>query len=173
MTAHKAYPDLPAAAAACIKAGINHFLDRHKEAVTEALQRGLIQEADVDQALRGLFRVSIKLGLLDPTGARAVLGDRRARRPEPWSRPETRALVREVTRKSIVLLKNSAGLLPLERAKLKSIASLGPLANRCCSTGTPARRPTPISPREGLERAPRAAVRRRRRAPSASTGSAT
>ena len=35
--AHKAYPDLPEAAAACIKAGINHFLDRHKPAVTEAL----------------------------------------------------------------------------------------------------------------------------------------
>ena len=31
---HKAFPDLPAAAAACVKAGINHFLDRHKEAVT-------------------------------------------------------------------------------------------------------------------------------------------
>ena len=31
---HKAFPDLPAAAAACVKAGINHFLDRHKEPVT-------------------------------------------------------------------------------------------------------------------------------------------
>ena len=153
VTAHKAYPDLPAAAAACLKAGINHFLDRHKEAVGEALKRGLVQEADVDQALRGLFRVSIRLGLLDPKervpySAIGAAGD-----PEPWSQPETRALVREVTRKSIVLLKNSAGLLPLERGKLKSIAVLGPLANSVLLdwySGTP---PYAISPREGLERA--------------------
>jgi beta-glucosidase len=37
VTGHKAFPDLPAAAAACVKAGINFFLDRHKEAVTEAV----------------------------------------------------------------------------------------------------------------------------------------
>src|SRR5678815_1929714 len=42
VTDHKAFPDLPEAAAACIKAGINHFLDRHKEAVTEAVARGLL-----------------------------------------------------------------------------------------------------------------------------------
>ena len=51
--AHKAYPDLPEAAAACIKAGINHFLDRHKPAVTEALSRGLLKEADIDQGHPG------------------------------------------------------------------------------------------------------------------------
>ena len=153
VTAHKAFPDLPSAAAACIKAGINHFLDRHKEAVQEALQRGLIKEADVDQALRGLFRVSIKLGLLDPPervpySAIGSPGD-----PEPWAQAETRALVREVTRKSIVLLKNSAGLLPLERGKFKSIAVVGPLANTVLLdwySGTP---PYAVSPREGLERA--------------------
>ena len=149
---HKAFPDLPAAAAACIKAGINHFLDRHKEPVTEALQRGLITEADVDAALRGLFRVSLRLGLLDPPervpyAAIGAEGD-----PEPWNAPETRAFVREVTRKSIVLLKNSAHLLPLDRAKTKSIAVVGPLANTVLLdwySGTP---PYAISPRDGIER---------------------
>ena len=153
VTAHKAFPDLASAAAACIKAGINHFLDRHKEAVNEALTRGLLKEADIDQALRGLFRVSIRLGLLDPPqrvpySAIGAPGD-----PEPWAQPETRALVREVTRKSIVLLKNSAGLLPLERGKFKSIAVVGPLANTVLLdwySGTP---PYAVSPREGLERA--------------------
>ena len=72
--------------------------------------------------------------------------------PEPWSQPETRTFVREVTRKSIVLLKNSAGLLPLDRAKLKSIAVVGPLANTVLLdwySGTP---PYAVSPREGIER---------------------
>jgi beta-glucosidase len=150
---HKAFPDLPTAAAACIKAGINHFLDRHKEAVTEALARGLIAESDLDQALRGLFRVSIRLGLLDPPERVPYAAIGSADDPEPWSRPETRELVREVTRKSIVLLKNSAQLLPLDRTKVKSIGVIGPLSNQVLLdwySGTP---PYAVSPREGIERA--------------------
>ncbi len=149
---HKAFPDLPTAAAACIKAGINHFLDRHKEAVTEALKRGLLTEADIDQALRGLFRVSIRLGLLDPPERVPYAGIGAAGDPEPWAQPETRALVREVTRKSIVLLKNSANLLPLDRAKVRSVAVVGPLANQVLLdwySGTP---PYAVTPREGIER---------------------
>jgi beta-glucosidase len=150
---HKAFPDLPTAAAACIKAGINHFLDRQKEPVTEALARGLLTEADLDQALRGLFRVSIRLGLLDPAERVPYAAIGAAGDPEPWSRPETRELVREVTRKSIVLLKNSAELLPLDRAKVRSIGVIGPLCNQVLLdwySGTP---PYAVSPREGIERA--------------------
>ena len=150
---HKAFPDLPAAAAACVKAGINHFLDRHKEAVTEALKRGLLTEGDLDAALRGLFRVSLKLGLLDPPervpyAAIGAPGD-----PEPWAQPEARALAREATRQSIVLLKNSAGLLPLDRKKVKSVVVVGPLANVVLADwygGTP---PYAVTPRAGIERA--------------------
>jgi len=150
---HKGFPDLPTAAAACIKAGINHFLDRQKEPVTEAIHKGLLTEADLDAALRGLFRVSLRLGILDPPdrvpyAAIGTKGD-----PEPWNAVETRALVRQVTRKSIVLLKNSAHLLPLDRAKTKSIAVVGPLANTVLLdwySGTP---PYAISPRDGIERA--------------------
>jgi beta-glucosidase len=149
--AHEAFPDLPTAAAACIHAGINHFLDRHKEPVTEALDRGLLTEADLDEALRGVFRVSIRLGLLDPPdrvpyAAIGASGD-----PEPWAQPETRAFVREVTRKSIVLLKNSAGLLPLDRSTVKDIAVIGPRSNQVLLdwySGTP---PYTVSPREGIE----------------------
>jgi beta-glucosidase len=153
VTAHKAFPDLAQAAAACLKAGINHFLDRHKEAVTEAVKRGLVSEAEIDRALGGLFRVSIRLGLLDPPERVPYASIGGKDDPEPWARPETRALVREATRRSIVLLKNSAGLLPLEKGKLKSVAVVGPLANQVLLdwySGTP---PYAVSPREGLERA--------------------
>ena len=150
-TDHKAFADLPSASAACIKAGINNFLDRHKEAVLEAVKTGLVTEAELDAALRGLFRVSIRLGLLDPPervpySKIGAPGD-----PEPWAQPQTRAFVREVTRKSIVLLKNSAGLLPLDRAKVKSVVVVGPLGNTVLHdwyAGTP---PYAISPRRGLE----------------------
>ena len=152
VTDHKAFSDLPAAAAACVKAGINNFLDRHTEPVLEAVKRGLLTEADLDAALRGLFRVSLRLGLLDPPervpySRIGAPGD-----PEPWAKPETRAFVREVTRKSIVLLKNSAGLLPLDRQKVRSVAVVGPLANTVLLdwySGTP---PYAMSPRRGIER---------------------
>lgn len=148
---HKAFPDLPTAAAACIKAGINHFLDRHKDAVTEAVQRNLITETDLDAALRGLFRVSIQLGLLDPPERVPYSQIGRTEGPEPWNRPETRALVRQVTQKSIVLLKNSAGLLPLDREKFKKVALVGPLVNTVhldWYSGTP---PYAIQPWLGFE----------------------
>jgi beta-glucosidase len=151
VSAHRAYPDLPTAAAACIDAGINHFLDRHQEPVAEALRRGLLTEADLDQALRGLFRVSIRLGLLDPPELVPYSTIGAPDDPEPWNQPETRTLVREVTGKSIVLLKNSAGLLPLNRATVRSIAVVGPLSNTVLLdwySGTP---PYTVSPREGIE----------------------
>jgi beta-glucosidase len=151
--AHHAFPDLPTAAAACIKAGINHFLDRHKEAVQEALRRGLLTEKDLDAALRGLFRVSLRLGLLDPPGRVPWSRIGAPDDPEPWGLPQTRELVREATRESIVLLKNSAGLLPLDRAKTKSVAVVGPFANTVrldWYSGTP---PYAVSPREGIESA--------------------
>jgi Beta-glucosidase-related glycosidases len=148
---HKAFPDLATAAAACVKAGINHFLDRHKEAVTEAVQRGLLTEAELDTALRGVFRVSLRLGLLDPDDRVPYSKIGRTDDPEPWNRPETRAFVRQVTQKSIVLLKNSAGLLPLDRAKFKKIALVGPLVNTVhldWYSGTP---PYAIQPWLGFE----------------------
>jgi beta-glucosidase len=160
VTDHKAFPDVPTAAAACIKAGINHFLDDHKEAVTEAVRRGLLKETELDGALRGLFRVSLRLGLLDPPARVPYSTIGREGDPEPWHQPETKALAREVTRKSIVLLKNSAGLLPLDRSKVGSIAVLGPLANTVLLdwySGTP---PYTLSPREGIERTANPSPRR-------------
>jgi beta-glucosidase len=151
VTDHKAFPALPEAAAACMKAGINHFLDQQVEPVTEAVKRGLLAEAQIDDALRGLFRVSIRLGLLDPPDRVPYAKIGAAGDPEPWNQPETRALVREVTRKSIVLLKNSSSLLPLDRAKVKSVAVIGPLANSVLLdwySGTP---PYTVTPRDGIE----------------------
>jgi beta-glucosidase len=151
VSAHAAYPDLAEAAAACLHAGINHFLDRHKQPVLEALERGLLSEEDLDVALRGLFRMSIRLGLLDPPERVPYAFIGAEGDPEPWSNPATREFVRDVTRKSIVLLKNSAGLLPLDRATVGSVAVVGPLANQVLLdwySGTP---PYTVSPREGIE----------------------
>ena len=63
---HKVVPDQKAAVVAALKAGINQYLDRALEELRAALKEGLVTEADLDEALRRKFRVSLKLGLLDP-----------------------------------------------------------------------------------------------------------
>ncbi len=153
VTAHKRYGTKAEAVAACLKAGINYFLDDHVEATREALRRGLIAEKDLDEALRGLFRTSLRLGLWDSGDDNPYAKIGRDGAPAPWTTQETRALVREVTRKSIVLLRNTGGLLPLDRSKVKSIAVVGPFADTVLADwygGTP---PYVHSVRDGIERA--------------------
>ena len=148
VTHHKRFSDFDAAAAAVVKAGIGQFLDDYREPVRDALRKGLLTEADLDRVLRHTFRVMIRLGLLDPPAlvpyAQGHAG------PEPWLSAEHRALARLVTQKSIVLLKNSRGLLPLDRAKLKRVAVVGPRADEVLLdwySGTP---PYVVTPLRGI-----------------------
>lgn len=123
---HKRFDnDRAAAAAACIKAGITKFLDEYKDAVYEALHRKLISVEDIEKAIRGNLRISLKLGLLDHTEDNPYAAIGVTDTIAPWSKPETKALVREATLKSIVLLKNQDHWLPLDRHKIKKIAVIG------------------------------------------------
>jgi len=68
-------------------------------------------------------------------------------------KPETQALVRTVTAKSVVLLKNSMNLLPLNITKIKSIAVIGPRANEVLLdwySGTP---PYAVTILQGIQNA--------------------
>lgn len=123
---HKRFDnDRAAAAAACIKAGITKFLDEYKDAVYEALHRKLISVKDIEKAIRGNLRISLKLGLLDHAEDNPYAAIGVTDTVAPWSKPETKALVREATLKSVVLLKNKDHLLPLDRHKIKKIAVIG------------------------------------------------
>ncbi len=144
---HRYRRDMEHAAAAAIHAGINQFLDRYKDSVRGALDKKLITEKDIDENLRGVFRVMIRLGLLDPP-ADVPYASIAARpgEPEPWNTEAHREVARQITEKSIVLLKNRNGLLPLDAAKLHSIAVIGPRADEVdldWYSGTP---PSPVTP---------------------------
>ena len=151
VTHHHYFATTNEAAAACVKAGINQFLDNHRAAVFGALTNHLLSEADIDPVIKGTLRVFIRLGLLDPATNVAYARIGAAGEPEPWTTDEHKAAARLVTQKSIVLLKNSRNLLPLDRTKLKSIAVIGPRANEVLLdwySGTPPYRVTPL---EGIK----------------------
>jgi beta-glucosidase len=152
VTAHKYYPDFETAAAESIKAGIGQFLDNYRDAVRGALTKGLLTEADIDRALRGNFRVMIRLGLLDPP-ARVPYASIGQEAIDPWLTDKHKALALRAAQESVVLLKNSANLLPLDKRSLKSIAVIGPRANEVLLdwySGTP---PYSISPLDGIKSA--------------------
>ncbi|HEU4710001.1 MAG TPA: glycoside hydrolase family 3 C-terminal domain-containing protein [Pyrinomonadaceae bacterium] len=152
VTAHKYYPDFETAAAETIKAGIGQFLDDYREATRGALKRGILTEADIDRALRGNFRVMIRLGLLDPP-ERVPYSTIGQETVDPWLTEKHKSIALLATQKSIVLLKNRDNLLPLNKKKLKSIAVIGPRANEVLLdwySGTP---PYAISPLEGIKSA--------------------
>ncbi len=158
VTAHKYCPDFETAAAESIKAGIGQFLDDYCDAVRGALQRALITEADIDRALRGNFRVMIRLGLLDPPSRvpYAWIG----REPTaPWLTEKHKALALRAAQESIVLLKNLGHTLPLDKRSLQSIAVIGPRGNEVLLdwySGTP---PYTVTPLEGIKRAAGDAVK--------------
>ncbi|MCW3092750.1 MAG: glycosyl hydrolase family 3 [Ferruginibacter sp.] len=145
---HKYYPDSAWAAAAAVKSGINQFLDRHTNPINKALKEGLLKESDIDEVIRGNFRVMIKLGLLDPPEMVPYTSIKDGE--EPWLGATNKELVKEVTRKSIVLLKNDNSFLPLDKTKIKNIAIVGPYASEVLLdwySGTP---PYTVSPVEGI-----------------------
>jgi beta-glucosidase len=129
VTAHRYYPDLNIAAAACIKAGINQFLDNYREGVYGALANGILTEKDIDEVIKGNFRVMIKLGLLDPEEKVPYSSIGIKDTIDPWTTEKHKAAARLATQKSIVLLKNEKKILPLDKSKIKSIAVIGQRAN--------------------------------------------
>jgi beta-glucosidase len=140
LSTHAYYPSLDIAAAECIKAGITVFLDNYMAPLKEALGKGLITEKEIEEAIYGNLRVILKLGMLDSLARNPYTGIGITDTIAPWTRKEAHDLARTATQKSIVLLKNQNSLLPLQKDKIKSIAVIGPSANKVISdwySGTP------------------------------------
>jgi beta-glucosidase len=155
ITDHKSFPDKEHGSAAAVKAGINRFLDEYKLDLTKALKDELLTEADMDASLKNLLRLHLRLGEMDPPGVGpyANIGRESNGEPSPWDRASSRALVRQATDESIVLLKNENNTLPLDRTKLKTIAVIGPWTNEVMLdwySGTP---PYSVSIAQGIKEA--------------------
>jgi beta-glucosidase len=82
--------------------------------------RGEVPLAEVDESVRRILRTKlVYLTREDP----------QAYPPALVASAEHRALAREVAEKAMVLLKNEGGVLPLDKAKVKTIALVGHLAD--------------------------------------------
>jgi beta-glucosidase len=118
------YANTPEQAAAdAVKAGDDLCCGTDYNSLTRAVKEGLISEAEIDVALGYVFKARFQLGLFDPPSMVSY-------EQIPFSEnntPEHEALALKVARESMVLLKND-GLLPLDRAKIKRIAVIGPNA---------------------------------------------
>jgi beta-glucosidase len=100
------------------------------ELMKQALSQNMITEADLDAALKGKYKTIVKLGLLDPPGMVPYSTIGAAGEPEPWNGAKHKAVAAAVARESVVLLKNANGVLPLRRTALKSVAVVGPRAEK-------------------------------------------
>ncbi|MFI5585520.1 glycoside hydrolase family 3 C-terminal domain-containing protein [Amycolatopsis sp. NPDC051758] len=131
VNSEKYYATKAEADAAAIKAGLDSFTDNDTngsitvEAVKEALARGLLTMADVENADRHLLSLRFRLGEFDPPGRNpytkitpAVIGS-----------PEHRALARKAADEQVVLLRNNGGALPLDAAANRRVAVVGPLSD--------------------------------------------
>ncbi len=127
--AHHYYGTHAETVANAIRAGVD-AMSENKEGVTaaakEAWELGLMTEADVDRAVRNMFRTKLRLGIYD----------------EPVRNPydnvteadlcakESGEICRQLSREAVILLKNENDALPLDASmSAKDLAVIGPLAD--------------------------------------------
>jgi len=148
-TTHKVDDTAPEAAARALLAGTDLNCGVTYDSLGVAVKRGLVSEPLVDLAVKRLFQARFELGMFDPP-ERVPYAQIPARVNDS---KEHRELAVETARKSIVLLKNEGGLLPL-RKDLRTLAVIGPNADDVDVllgnyNGTPS---DPITPLEGIRR---------------------
>jgi beta-glucosidase len=119
---HKIVETPEEAAAIAVKSGTYLECGNSYPSLLNAIKLGLIDEDEINMAVKKVFTARFKLGMFDP--------------PEmvPFSKlnkvdtEEDKLTALEAARKSIVLLKNENNLLPLNK-EIKTVAVLGPNAD--------------------------------------------
>jgi beta-glucosidase len=145
---HRVAADESDAARQAIEAGVDVELPDPGmyKTVADQVKAGKISESLINKAVSRILYQKFQLGLfehpyVDPQKAEQLTDT-----------AEDRALAAEAARRSIVLLKNQNGVLPLDKAKLRSIAVIGPNADRAHMGGyTDPRPPRAVSILDGVK----------------------
>lgn len=93
--------------------------------VLEALRKGLLTEAELDESIKRVMTVRFRLGEFDPEDRNPY-----ANIPESMVNCDTyKKLNNRAAKEQVILLKNR-GILPLKQTEAKKVAVLGPLGDR-------------------------------------------
>ncbi len=123
------YATHPEAHAAALKAGIDSFTDHDDdpsfttEAIQAALAEGLLTETDIETAVSHILSMRIRLGEIDSENPYAGITD------DVVNSPAHQTLALDAARQQMVLLKNEAETLPLDKQVLTRIAVIGQRAD--------------------------------------------
>lgn len=124
------------------------YLQNHTK---KAVQQKKLAVAQIDRALHNLFAVRMRLGLFDGDPTKRPFGHIG---PDQVCSQDHQAIALDAARDGIVLLKNSARLLPLPKSKAISLAVIGPNANSAKTllgnyAGPPCKTITPLQGLQG------------------------
>jgi beta-glucosidase len=95
----------------------------YSKSLATALERGQVTAQQVDDAVRPILEMKIRLGLFEHPYVDE------ARSKQILATPEHRTASRQVAERTAVLLRNEGSLLPLKKDGYKKIAIIGPLAD--------------------------------------------
>jgi len=147
---HKYAKDLERAAVDAVRAGTDTSCGTEFDSLTLAVHDGLIEEAELDTAVKRLFTARFRLGMFDAPASVSY-------NEIPFSEvnaPAHAHLALQAARESMVLLKNAGNLLPLKNS-VHTVAVIGPNATSLAAlegnyNAIPLQ---PVNPLEGLRTA--------------------
>jgi beta-glucosidase len=118
---HHVVADLPAAGRKALEAGVDLEVPEAEgfKTLVADQKAGRVAQASIDRAVARVLRAKFLLGLFEHPYVDPKL---------EGERPADRTLARQAADEAIVLLKNSGNLLPLDAARLKTLAVIGPNA---------------------------------------------
>ncbi len=119
---HFVAADEAAAAEKAFASGVDIELGRCFRHLEQAVEAGRIPLAALDAAVAKVLRVKFQLGLFENPFVNVE------KAVSITNCAEHKALALEAAHKSIILLKNEGGLLPLDQSRLRSLAVIGPNA---------------------------------------------
>jgi beta-glucosidase len=151
VSSQRYYSNEAQAHAGMLKAGVDSMTQDGEDSsstinnINSALSQDLISESDIDKAVKNILKVRFHTGEFD--GSRDPY---RNLGSSEINHPDHQTLAREAVRKSVVLLKNSNNLLPLNVNIITSIAVIGQRANEVLSDWYSGDLPYTVTPLDGI-----------------------
>ena len=150
VTEHHYAEDINQAIQMSLEAGLSRFIDSRFEQVKAAYDAGFLSEEQLRKSAKYNLRTMLRLGLMDAECPYDALefGD-----AAPWESQDYKDKARLVTQKSVVLLKNEGGILPIDKSKVRKIAVFGNRAEEVLKDWYGALPTYTVSPLEGIREA--------------------